>query len=56
MAEMGFDGPVTPTAHPDQLKGMRREAAIKRVGQALDAVWKGAGLTPAGKLSPPVRR
>ncbi|HEY4313669.1 MAG TPA: sugar phosphate isomerase/epimerase [Pirellulales bacterium] len=56
MAEMGFDGPVTPTAHPDQLKGMRREAAIKRVGQALDTVWKGAGLTPAGKLAPPVRR
>ncbi len=56
LAEMGFDGPVTLTAHAEQLKGLRREAAVKRAGQALDKVWKGAGLTPAGKLAPPVRR
>ncbi|HVU86033.1 MAG TPA: sugar phosphate isomerase/epimerase [Pirellulales bacterium] len=57
LAEMGFDGPVTPAAHPDQLKGLRREASIKRAGQALDKVWKAAGLSPAGKLaSQPARR
>jgi len=52
LAEMGFDGPVTPVAHPDQLKGLRREAAVKHVGETLDRVWKGAGLTAAGKLAP----
>jgi sugar phosphate isomerase/epimerase len=55
LAEMGFDGPVTPAPHPEQLKGMRREAAVKRVGESLDRVWKGAGLSVAGKLAPPVR-
>lgn len=56
LAEMGYDGPITPAAHPDQLKGLRREAAVKRVGETLDRVWKGAGLTAGGKLAPPVRR
>ena len=52
LAEMGFDGPVTPVAHPDQLKGLRREAAVKRLGETLDRVWKAAGLNAAGKLAP----
>ncbi|HEY2838028.1 MAG TPA: sugar phosphate isomerase/epimerase [Pirellulales bacterium] len=51
LAELGYDGPVTPTAHPDQLKGLRREAAVKRVGEAMDRVWKAAGLNALGKLS-----
>jgi len=56
LAEMGFDGPVTPVAHPDVLKGLRREAAVKRLGETLDRAWKAAGLTPAGKLASTVKR
>jgi len=52
LAELGYDGPITPTAHPDQLKGLRREAAVKRVGEAVDSVWKAAGLNSLGKLAP----
>jgi sugar phosphate isomerase/epimerase len=56
LAEFGFDGPVTLAPHADVLKGQRREATVKRAGEALDRVWKAAGLTPAGKLAPPVHR
>jgi sugar phosphate isomerase/epimerase len=56
LAEMGFDGPVTPLAHGDALKGLRREAAVKRLGESLDRVWKAAGLTPAGKLASTAKR
>lgn len=52
LAEMDYDGPVTLTPHPSQLAGQRRDEVAKRVGQALDAVWKSAGLNPDGKLSP----
>lgn len=51
LAELGYDGPITPTAHADQLKGLRREAAVKRVGEAIDRVWKAAGLNTMGKLA-----
>ncbi len=51
LAELGYDGPITPTAHADQLKGLRREAAVKRVGEAIDRVWKAAGLNSLGKLA-----
>jgi len=56
LVEFGFDGPVTPAPHADSLKGQRREATVKRAGEALDRVWKAAGLTAAGKLAPPVHR
>ncbi|MBI2823582.1 MAG: sugar phosphate isomerase/epimerase [Planctomycetia bacterium] len=52
LAELGYDGPITPAPHPEQLKGLRREAAVKRVGEKLDQIWKTAGLTTAGKLAP----
>jgi len=52
LAELGYDGPITPTAHSDQLKGLRREAAVKKVGEAIDRVWKAAGLNTLGKLAP----
>lgn len=50
LAERGYDGPVTPASHPDQLRGVRRDLAVKRAGEALDRAWKAAGLSPAGKL------
>ena len=53
LAEMGFDGPVTPTAHAEQAERPATRSGREAHGQALDKVWKGAGLTPAGKLAPP---
>ena len=52
LAELGFDGPVSPRAHRDRLAGMRREQIVKLAGERVDQAWKAAGLTPAGKLLP----
>ena len=51
LAEMGFDGPVTPAAHPKRFEGQSRNAIAKSAGEKLDAVWKGAGLNASGKLT-----
>lgn len=51
LAEMGYDGPVTPAPHPARFEGMRRDAIVKLTGEKLDAAWKGAGLTTAGRLA-----
>lgn len=51
LAELGYDGPVTPTAHPSRFAGQGRQAILKAARESLDAVWKGAGLTPSGKLA-----
>lgn len=50
LAEIGYDGPVTPRRDPAQYPAQSREAIVKETGQKLDAVWKAAGLSPAGKL------
>ena len=51
LAEMGYAGPVTPAPHPSRFKGLGREAIVRTSGQALDQVWKAAGLSPQGKLA-----
>jgi hypothetical protein len=50
LAEMGYSGPVTPLPHSSQFAGLRRDQIVKLTGEKLDAVWKQAGLSPAGKL------
>ena len=50
LADIGFDGPVTPRRDPQQYPSQSREAICRDAGQKLDAVWKAAGLSPAGKL------
>jgi sugar phosphate isomerase/epimerase len=52
LAELGYDGPVTPVPHVSRLTGMRRDAIVKLAGEKLDQVWKAAGLNAAGKLAP----
>lgn len=56
LAEKGYDGPVTP--HPDRSRfpGQRREEIGRRTGQALDQIWRAAGLSPAGKLAAVARK
>jgi sugar phosphate isomerase/epimerase len=52
LAEKGYDGPITPYPHRSRFQGQRREEIARRAAQSLDQVWKAAGLSPTGKLSP----
>jgi sugar phosphate isomerase/epimerase len=49
LADMRYDGPVTPLADPSQLASLGRDKIIKQAAAALDHVWRAAGLNPAGK-------
>jgi sugar phosphate isomerase/epimerase len=51
LAELGYDGPVAAKPHRSVLGTTRRDPIARRVGEALDAVWKSAGLTPQGTLA-----
>lgn len=51
LAELRYDGPVTPAPDRSQFSGIARERIVKTVGAALDQAWKAAGLSPAGKLA-----
>jgi sugar phosphate isomerase/epimerase len=50
LAEIGYDGPVTPHRDPKNYPAQSREAIGREAAQKLDAAWKAAGLSPAGKL------
>lgn len=52
LAELGYDGPVSPQVDRSQLTVQNREQVVKLASQKLDEVWKAAGLSPAGKLLP----
>jgi sugar phosphate isomerase/epimerase len=51
LAEGGYDGPVTPVAHPARFTKMTRDAIVRLTGDSLDSVWSAAGLTPSGRLT-----
>ena len=44
LSERGYDGPVTPVPHRGIFGKPRREMVVKRAGEAMDAVWRAAGL------------
>ncbi len=50
LAQIGYDGPVTPRAHPSCFEGLRRDEIIKQAGEALEKVWTAAKLSKRGKL------
>ena len=50
LAEVGYDGPVTPFADKARFAGVRKNQVAKLLGESLDACWKAAGLNAAGKL------
>ena len=52
LAELGYDGPITPAVSPHQTKGMRREQIVRTAGERLQQAWAAAGLNAAGKLVP----
>ncbi len=45
LQEQGYDGPVSPMPHRAIFGKPRRDALVRRAGDALDAVWREAGLT-----------
>ncbi len=51
LAELGYDGPVTPWPHASQFVGQKRDAIVRAVGQRMEEVWKAAGLSAGGKLA-----
>ena len=51
LAELRYDGPVTPAPDKSTLAGLGRDAIVKQAGAVLDAAWKAAGLNAAGKLT-----
>lgn len=51
LAEIGYDGPVAACPHRAALADKGREASVKAASEALDNLWKSAGLSPAGKLA-----
>jgi sugar phosphate isomerase/epimerase len=42
-----YDGPVTAVPSPVVFEGQSRERVVKQTAEALDSVWKAAGLQPA---------
>jgi sugar phosphate isomerase/epimerase len=53
LAEMGYDGPVTPTPSRSAFESRRRDIVVKQAGESLSNVWRAAGLSPDGKLIAP---
>lgn len=52
LAEMGYDGPISPEPDRSQFGAASRQNVVKQAGAALDSVWKAAGLSASGKLTP----
>jgi sugar phosphate isomerase/epimerase len=52
LAELGYEGPVTPAVAAEHAAGMKREQIVKTAGDRLKQAWTAAGLNPAGKLTP----
>ncbi len=50
LANSGYDGPVTLLAAASSIEAQGRDKVVQVLGDALDKVWKEAGLSPTGKL------
>lgn len=49
LADLKYDGPVTPAPSRGLFKTTRRDLVVKEVGESLTKAWKAAGLQTAGK-------
>ncbi len=56
LAEINYDGPITPAAAADRVKGTEREQIVRTAGEHLTQAWTAAALTPAGKLPATVKK
>jgi sugar phosphate isomerase/epimerase len=50
LSEMGYDGPITPMPDRKALDGSRRDRIVKQAGDALDKMWRAAGLVSVAKV------
>jgi sugar phosphate isomerase/epimerase len=46
LRQMGYDGPVTVKPSRSAFQSRRREVIVKQTAEALDKVWRAAGLPP----------
>ncbi len=46
LREMGYDGPVTVKPSRTAFQSRRRDVVVKQTAEALDKVWRAAGLAP----------
>ncbi len=51
LAELHYDGPVSPAPDRSQFAAQRREQIVKQAGAAMDQLWKSAGLNMAGRMA-----
>jgi sugar phosphate isomerase/epimerase len=49
LAELRYDGPVTPAADKSRFDGQSRDQIVKSAAAAFDQVWKAAGLNQQGR-------
>jgi hypothetical protein len=56
LAEINYDGPLTPSVSVAQTQGMKREQIVKTAGERMTTAWTTAGLSPAGKLAATVKK
>ena len=48
----GYDGPVTPKPSRGVFQSRRRDLIVKQTGEALDKVWRAAGLPMEKRFVP----
>lgn len=54
LANVGYEGPVTCRPARGTLRGTRRDPVVRQAGEALNQIWRAAGLTADGKVAVPV--
>lgn len=50
LQELGYDGPITAKPSRGVFSSRRRDLAVKQTSEALDKVWRAAGLPVPGKV------
>jgi len=56
LAEINYDGPLTPSVSVSHTQGMKREQIVKTAGERVTTAWTTAGLSPTGKLAATVKK
>jgi hypothetical protein len=52
LAEAGYDGPVTPKPSRGLFQTRRRDLVVKQTGEAMERVWRAAGLVSERRFVP----
>jgi hypothetical protein len=49
LRELGYDGPVTVKPSRSAFQSRRRDVIVKQTSEALERVWRAAGLSPTAR-------